>query len=94
LEIDVVVRKTEKGLAGGARANAYVEVSVGWATVFREHDYVVADGNARLAVGVAVWGKVAEVIGPDVGVTVFHGVGVEGFVVSGIGGFVDGGGVA
>ena len=28
-EIDVVVRKTEKGLAGGAHAHAYVEVSVG-----------------------------------------------------------------
>ena len=69
-----MVRKTEKGLAGGA--------------------LVVADWNVRLAVGVAVWGKVAEGIGPDIGVTIFHGVGVEGFVVSGIGGFVDGGGGA
>ena len=50
--------------------------------------------TGTLGVGVAVWGKVAEGIGPDIGVTVFHGVGVEGFVVSGIGGFVDGGGVA
>jgi len=94
LEIDVLVKTIEKGLAGGAHVDAFVEATAGKGTVVREHDFVVTGWNVGLGVGVAVWGKIAEGIGPDIGVTVIHGVGVEGFVVSGRGGFVDGGGGA